>query len=567
MIPNQRHHSHCNTNEPSPAEPSSRTNAKRKTMTRANFTIAVLIITCMGLNLLQLVYFSRTLQTSTFNNIIQSDNSSPHNVEASFSPRPRPRPRLRAPHTQTETLAEQTDVVRISSSFSTWRSHDDRINDLEQSSALHGTFFFAPTTSHENENEIISSQPSWTPLQKELLDDEEITDVEHEKKRCRRYNFGDPTRQTLARRRRLFLGALIADESFDVLQAVGTEVYNLFHTVSLIESNATHNLSPRKWRFGMGSDNLHTLQQLFGPKTRVSVDYYVSNLTTRAEINNDDMITDYLQREGNNLRWAMNGMRPDDIAIVGDCDETFSRDFLRALQVCDVREFRKGQKCNDGKILASTLVFESSPECIAKDRRWYHPDAILGECVDQIGDVSLHPPTKREWKNVHGNQIAGYGENLDYSSYDSDNLGSGTGNYPLWFATDIRLQPGTEVAGKDGSATGYHFHNYFESAKEIHWKYLTYGHAHGSGGDRPIWEVHQDIELGVQCARGVKNDNWIDFTMGENGSSNMPIYYLNEKVRNAKHRHWQDIVQEDGEYFNRTEKDATWIFHPPPTNT
>ena len=105
---------------------------------------------------------------------------------------------------------------------------------------------------------------------RKILNDEEI-DTERERARCASYNFDFP-KNTAPKRRRLFLGALIADDSIEVLKAVGTEAYNIFHTVSFIESNVTTNLTPKKWRFledERPSQKLHLLYQLFGPKTKV----------------------------------------------------------------------------------------------------------------------------------------------------------------------------------------------------------------------------------------------------------------------------------------------------------
>jgi hypothetical protein len=48
---------------------------------------------------------------------------------------------------------------------------------------------------------------------------------------------------------------------------------------------------------------------------------------------------------------------------------------------------------------------------------------------------------------------------------------------------------------------GYHFHNFFKTNEEIHHKYLTYGHAWNQANDKPIWELHEDIALGVNCAK------------------------------------------------------------------
>jgi hypothetical protein len=238
----------------------------------------------------------------------------------------------------------------------------------------HGTFYFGSDSQQAKipKSDAFDPSASWTPLQRELLNDADIN-IEVEKKRCASYNFGFPSNATLPlKRRRLFYGAMISGDSAEVLKATSTEQYNIYHTVSLIESNSTHNLSPKKWRF-FGSENatkeLHWLYQLYGPNTKVSMDYYVTSLSSV----NDPMYLDYYQREGIAFRWKLNGMRPDDIAIVGDLDETYSRDFLRALQICDVPQFRPGQTCRGPKVIASTLMFESSPECAWKERRWYHP--------------------------------------------------------------------------------------------------------------------------------------------------------------------------------------------------
>ena len=100
------------------------------------------------------------------------------------------------------------------------------------------------------------------------------------------------------------------------------------------------------------------------------MDYYITN---RTEKPSDTVLHEVLQKEGITERWKLNGMQPDDIAVLQDADETFTRDFLRALQICDVPVFRRNQDCHKPKLLGSTLVFESSSECITRGRRWYHP--------------------------------------------------------------------------------------------------------------------------------------------------------------------------------------------------
>ena len=85
----------------------------------------------------------------------------------------------------------------------------------------HGTFFFG-SDSHQAKipkSDTFDPSASWTPLQRELLDDADIN-IEEEKKRCASYNFGFPSNTTLPlKRRRLFYGALISGESAEVMKA------------------------------------------------------------------------------------------------------------------------------------------------------------------------------------------------------------------------------------------------------------------------------------------------------------------------------------------------------------
>ena len=420
---------------------------------------------------------------------------------------------------------------------------------LESVRLAHGTFFFGP---HSQEAKIIPTYPfssSLNEAQVGLLGDEDI-DVEKERERCARYNF-ELLNGTHPKRRRLFAGWLVGDDSLEVLKAVSTEAYNVFHTVSYVEAFRAHNLSPRRMRYydpEKPSDDLNTLLQLFGPKTKVSVDYYNTSMHEQyaaGEPFHGELFMDYVQREGNTYRWALNGMRPDDVGIIGDADEVFTRDFLRAMQICDVPEFRPGQDCNMAQVKASTLVFESSPECLTKDRRWFHPDAVLGECVDNVGDPSLHPPTEREYSKDANDTTKGQHGLPTEGSFEARDP-----RFPLWHGTDIRmLFRGNEYGMRDGSATAYHFHNYFKSAEEIHLKYATYGHAKGDRAyNMPIWALADDLKVGVGCANG-RGDRTLDFN--NTGSSVLPIYYMNDVNRDNRHRHWQSIVQGEEDYWQK----------------
>eukprot|EP00985_Skeletonema_marinoi_P010879 scaffold5112_cov132-Skeletonema_marinoi.AAC.3 len=437
---------------------------------------------------------------------------------------------------------------------------------LKNISLPHGSFFFGPDSHQVDipESDVFDPSASWSSLQRELLDDDsDAINVELEKKRCASYDFGFPDATMPLKRRRLFYGALISGDSAEVIKATSMEQYNIYHTVSLIESNSTHNLSPKRWRF-FGSEDaskeLNWLYQLFGPKTKVSMDYYIPSLEKGQE--SDAMYLDYYQREGHSYRWKFNGMRPDDIAIIADIDETFSRDFLRALQICDVPQFRPGQSCRSPKVYASTLIFESSPECAWKTksalrnaagrgRAWFHPDAILGECADQIGDTKLHPPTKRDRWESHGTRLDYYGHDNEYTYYDSKVLADLNieGQGPLWLPHEMRVESfmGQRVTKKDGSPTGYHFHNFFMSTEEIIFKYATYGHADKKARKKKsIRYIHDDLMMAVMCTLG-KHTEKTESSFESIAGTSRPIYYLNEEARQARHSLWQDIVRKDDE--------------------
>ena len=234
------------------------------------------------------------------------------------------------------------------------------MGQLEQRQLAHGTFFFGPH-SHEALDFVARSRhdpPSNDSGLFYLPDDNDI-DIEREKERCARYDF-KIANEMHPKRRRLFLGSLLADDSMEVLRATGTEVYNICHTVSFVESNTTQSLTPRKWKYYDPTDppdDLIALHRLFGPRTRVSVEYYVSALKETFGIYG--LGVEYVQREGSTHRWAFNGMRGDDVGIISDTDEVFTRDFLRAMQICDIPEFRPNQDCLNPKVIASTMVFES----------------------------------------------------------------------------------------------------------------------------------------------------------------------------------------------------------------
>jgi hypothetical protein len=154
------------------------------------------------------------------------------------------------------------------------------------------------------------------------------------------------------------------------------------------------------------------------------------------------------------------------------------------------------------------MQFQSAPDCIQKEMQTHHPDMVIGECIDFIGDAEVHRPGKRDF----GKRLQGYGGggSGDYGSMPNTTM------FPLLNACDFRMYGGgntvklvnsvhdwnSTTVRKSGQLkryTGYHFHNFFASATEIRHKYKTYGHAVKNAFDIPLGKIHPDIALAVNC--------------------------------------------------------------------
>ena len=220
-----------------------------------------------------------------------------------------------------------------------------------------------------------------------------------EANRCKSYGFEYNNKTILDPPRRLFVGSLIADDSWDVIEAIALEGYGLYHTVSFIESNLTINGSPRTIRFTPDSEDMRRLSNgtLYGDATKVHVDYWIKpdKIDVEPWAEHNGLLQEHMRRDLIIQRWKMNGMKEEDIGILQDADETFTRDFLLAVQTCHIPEFSPTYNCKAPKLIASTLIFESSPMCVHDSKMWFHPDMMIGKCIDLIGNDTLHPGVQR----------------------------------------------------------------------------------------------------------------------------------------------------------------------------
>ncbi|KAL7537056.1 hypothetical protein ACHAXR_010153 [Thalassiosira sp. AJA248-18] len=346
--------------------------------------------------------------------------------------------------------------------------------------------------------------------QKKRPIDDEAIDHEFERTRCARYNL-DYTPNT--KRRRVFWGANIADDSWHAIATQAIETYGLFHTVAFIESNRTSMADERQLRFGESSTSkkILTESEMFG-QAKVTVDYY-GNEDTETPDTLVSLEREHAQRALILERWKKNGMTKSDIGYLSDTDETFSRDFIRAMQICDVPQFSSdGQnghnKCAAPKVYGLVTIFEGSPECVSAEEI-YHPALMIGECVDGIGDETLHPRPSRHrnlasnWRNDNYTYNTYYSALHDASNPPPPKRLPSNAYFPLWNAADYRKIPGGFFYGDDNLPlyVGYHIHNFFDDMGLMRKKYLTYGHAIGDALTKPLSYMNREVNLMVRCAK------------------------------------------------------------------
>ena len=355
--------------------------------------------------------------------------------------------------------------------------------------------------------------------------------IPHEEaKRCSRYGFNYANRTS---RRRIFAGGMIADDSFHTIGIHAIETYGIYTHVAFVESNRTHIYFERKMRFLPRSNSLALLQSgMFGPMTSVTVDYYMVNeMGNLTDPFSEPGIGQQVHRNEALHRWRKEGMRPDDLGIMMDADEFYTRDFLRALQICDVPEFRSGQTCKKPKILAYGIGFEASPECINGKRQFWHPDVIIGECIEGIGDSTKHIPAVRVLREL------GFRE--------KKTMPKNTTLFPLWNAADYRgLEGGRQIRGHGNAHTGFHIHNFVEHCDLLRFKYSTYGEPTKAHITAPLGKLHVNLDQLVKCTMERTQDHARLKSITDSGGE-VPLAFQLKSYVEARHREVKVVVERD----------------------
>jgi hypothetical protein len=412
----------------------------------------------------------------------------------------------------------------------------------------------------DSEKSILFEVDELFQIHQRKIDDENIY------KRCDRYGLevyhGNP--------RRLFFGSMVADENWEVFQMHAIEAYDVYHIAVFVESNTTHVATPRKLRFQNSKErDLLLSSKLFGRKTKAFIDFWSEDWP--------DLV--YMDRESEQRnaiihRWKKEGMTRDDVAIMADIDEVFSRDFLRALQTCDFPELRPDQNnCHRPKICPITLSFESSPFCLKKDD-WFHPDAISGQCVEGIGDPTERVVPLRNYQRMYGERHETFGR-FRLDQYPDNVLKSG--RYPLFNGPDIRTvvgDRGMPYTWKNNNDHGtiaaygvaYHFHNWFSDLSDLRRKYLTYAHGDVDIMQKTLSQAGEDLDLFVRCVRDIGNEanpnSWKRdyYEKGWEIKGPRPIFFRNRTYTNRRHNLVQKMVYKDeAMYGSSYDKNNNWV--------
>ena len=390
--------------------------------------------------------------------------------------------------------------------------------------------------------------------------------------RCQRYGFqlkrADPLHQR-AKPRRIFFGSLVASEPWELFEIIAAETYGMYEGIVLVESNRTQAFYVRNLtHYPDKKRHEPQISAVFGiPHNHTQIRLFVDE---NPKLNG--LTRERAQRNGVLQGWKELGMQPDDVGILSDLDEVLTRDFLRAIQVCDVIDKLDyhTHRCNPNKmgLRSTTQVYESSPECIMHNRLWHQPSVFPGHCLEGIGDARKHPPPPRGdgglrlkgWDPRKWNDTQPYAPSADGADFRRP--GAGTAR--------VKVRPRT-TKGKDGKNhdashhkhysvhSGFHFHNWFLNTESIRFKYKTYGHPDKRAYDKAMVNLSSAQSIMVHCALDEDDplpkethQKYIRIQGGFEGLDPFtPIYFKDAEYRRRRQNLIREIVLKDNAVYQK----------------
>ena len=240
-------------------------------------------------------------------------------------------------------------------------------------------------------------------------------------------------------------------------------------------------------------------------------------------------------------RWKQNGMTHEDFGYLSDVDEVYTRDYIRAMQICDVKEFDTHNHCKDARISAKAVVFEGGPACRVL-RTWNHPDLTIGECIEGINESpEQHAEAEREWQGA-GWLDDGYSKQTSFHK-----LPKNTTHFPLFNAHDYRRISGSVYWGPAGY-NAWHLHNFFTNTTTLRNKYLTYAHPVKEAMSMNLSEVHDggDLKNMIDCAFNSTSHNDTKYKLAKDSLRGpIPLAFQLEGYTEARMNELKQMLELD----------------------
>jgi hypothetical protein len=370
------------------------------------------------------------------------------------------------------------------------------------------------------------------------------------------------------KRRRIFFGALVATEPWELFQIVATESYGIYEGMVLVESNRTQNFSPRNLTHYNHNNNNNKHEDIIGTMFGISPEEKKKKtVQIRLWVNEDSnlrgLARENAQRNDILNGWKDLGMQPDDIGILSDIDEVLTRDFLRAIQVCNVIDEidYNTHRCRPDRmgLRAVTQVYESSPEC-PSDNEWFHPSVFVGHCIEGIADnnstTTYHKSAPRD---EDGERLPGWGRTDWDESKPYIPLVNGGDFRSTGGVRNVNVQQQMTSTSTSTSSeskrhynvyTAFHFHNFFTDPNSIRFKYKTYGHPNHKAYELKLDELSADLALMVYCVKNEpdlrKNTRYKRVEGGfESLDPFTPIYFKDADYRRRKQEYVRNMVLSD----------------------
>eukprot|EP00977_Amphora_coffeiformis_P015633 scaffold4599_cov219-Amphora_coffeaeformis.AAC.14 len=375
---------------------------------------------------------------------------------------------------------------------------------------------------------ILSDAPFETFLEKhKVIDEFDNT------QRCRRYGYTFSAKEE--RNRRIFYGAVMADEPWELFEILSAESYGIFEAMVLIEPDHDIYGNPRE---PLRLEATQVLQSMFGVE-RVHILKY-SNDQAKGDLLYD------LAREEIVKEWKKLGMTVSDVGYMSNIDDMFARDLLKAIQHCELPEMKYDlHHClhNRVKVFGNCQVYETSPECVSRTKKYIHPDMMIGACIQGIGSDTDNRLAPRDEEHGIYRQPGWTCEDREEEKDIKDQ------KYPLYTGTDMRQLCGGRQANVRAAMhqqySAFHFRNFYNTAKDMRLQYTTEDALY----DKSLDDLGEDMRVTYRCIKEI-DDEKSAVTKREPGGFSVlkpmtPLYFADEKYRAAVHERAKKKILDD----------------------